>query len=268
MGSSPIAHIGNFVPFNFLRNKYMIKNNNNNKNLLLLPHNTIANITENIETTTINDIENNYNNGDNLIILDKDNIEEYSFIINSSDILLTLTNSYYKENIVNLIGKMIIFRETRNVDILTLANALNTINIDTLNIFSINGYGITNKVNIVKTKEPSDVKYIEIGVEEFINQINSENCDFSSFNKHSLYILRNGSYINAKNMFKSIKNTQVSLGRGGSQKAHALSPLDFRLSSYVMAMFNFDYKLINYLNTFDSMSKDKYLPLGLKFKNK
>jgi hypothetical protein len=46
---------------------------------------------------------------------------------------------------------------------------------------------------------------------------------------------------------------------GGGQKAHVLSPLDFRLSSYLMAMFNFNFKFINYLNTFNEISKDKYL---------
>lgn len=42
-------------------------------------------------------------------------------------------------------------------------------------------------------------------------------------------------------------------------KAHALSPLDFRLSCYLMAMFNFDYNLISSLNSFNIMSKDRYL---------
>jgi hypothetical protein len=49
------------------------------------------------------------------------------------------------------------------------------------------------------------------------------------------------------------------VGRGGSQKAHALSHLDFRLSSYLMAMFNFDYNLIYSLNSFNFMGKDRYL---------
>ena len=51
----------------------------------------------------------------------------------------------------------------------------------------------------------------------------------------------------------------VNVGRGGSQKAHALSPLDIRLTTYVMAMFNFDYNLISSLNSFNTMGKDRYL---------
>jgi hypothetical protein len=39
-------------------------------------------------------------------------------------------------------------------------------------------------------------------------------------------------------MFASINNCCVNVGRGGSQKAHMISPIDFRLSCYLMAMFN------------------------------
>lgn len=38
-----------------------------------------------------------------------------------------------------------------------------------------------------------------------------------------------------------------------------LSPLDFRLSCYLMAMFNFNHELISYLNTFNDITKDRYL---------
>jgi hypothetical protein len=62
-----------------------------------------------------------------------------------------------------------------------------------------------------------------------------------------------------KNLFAKIQNRNVNVGRGGSQKAHALSPLDFRLSTYLMAMFKFDYNLISSLNSFNFMSKDRYL---------
>lgn len=49
------------------------------------------------------------------------------------------------------------------------------------------------------------------------------------------------------------------MGDGGGQKAHILSPLDFRLSSYLLAMFNFNYLLFNKLNMFNDLSKDRYL---------
>jgi len=63
--------------------------------------------------------------------------------------------------------------------------------------------------------------------------------------------------IDIKNLFAKINNKDVNVG--GSQKANALSPLDFRLSYYLMAMFNFYYELISSLNSFNLMSKDRYL---------
>jgi hypothetical protein len=84
--------------------------------------------------------------------------------------------------------------------------------------------------------------------------------NFLDYNINSMYILRSGNYIDIKNMFTSINGYRVNIGRGGSQKAHMLSPLDFRLSCYMMAMFNFNYKHISHLNTFNSINKDKYLP--------
>lgn len=98
-----------------------------------------------------------------------------------------------------------------------------------------------------------------MNIEEFMKLINSENINFLEYNKKSLYILRKGNFLDIKNIFSNINKCRVNLGRGGSQKAHILSPLDIRLSTYLMAMFNFDYNLINSLNTFNSISKDRYL---------
>jgi hypothetical protein len=61
-------------------------------------------------------------------------------------------------------------------------------------------------------------------------------------------------------MLTKINDCYVNLGRGGGQKAHIISPLDFRLSCYLIAMFNFNYKLVNCLNTFNDLNKDRYLP--------
>jgi hypothetical protein len=74
-----------------------------------------------------------------------------------------------------------------------------------------------------------------------------------------MYILRGGNFLDMKNIFSMVNGNQTNLGRGGSQKAHMLSPLDFRLSYYLMAMFKFNINLISYLNTFDEIGKDRYL---------
>lgn len=53
----------------------------------------------------------------------------------------------------------------------------------------------------------------------------------------------------------------MDLGRGGSQKSHIISPLDIRLSAYLMALYNFNYKTTFIsINTINILPKDRYLP--------
>lgn len=54
------------------------------------------------------------------------------------------------------------------------------------------------------------------------------------------------------------------MGKGGSQKAHVLSPLDIRLSAYLMAMYNFNFNSISDLIEFNDLSKDRYLFFKVK----
>jgi hypothetical protein len=69
--------------------------------------------------------------------------------------------------------------------------------------------------------------------------------------------------LDIKNLVTSLGNCEVNVGRGGSQKSHALSPLDFRLSMYIMIIFKFKYKSISYLNTFNDKTKDKIYPIRI-----
>jgi len=219
-------------------NKHLLSNND--KHLLSNEGNT-ANINENIEVTT----ENNNNN----------------FLINQSDVLFTITfnKNTCTENVTTLIGKMLILRETTNINLLNLSKVLGLMQLDKLYIFSINPNIISGKIDISTIRESSLINYIELGVEDFVKFLNRDSHNFSDYNKDSLYILRDGSYIDIKKMLTKINGCVTKIGRGGSQKAHVLSPLDFRLSSYVMAMYNFNYKLISSLNIFNDLSKDRYL---------
>lgn len=71
-----------------------------------------------------------------------------------------------------------------------------------------------------------------------------------------MYILRNGNFLDIKNLFA---NSNYFIGRGRGQKLHLISPLEFRLNCYLLAMYNFDFKLINELNMFYRITKDRYL---------
>lgn len=154
---------------------------------------------------------------------------------------------------------MVIINESQVIDLDQLSLMLGGMGIEELNIFSIYGSSLDTETTTIFSNKDSNVKYISINYDNFVELLNHENCNFLDFNKHSLFIARGGNWIDIKNLFATIRNKDVNVGRGGSQKAHALSNLDFRLSSYMMAMFNFDYNLISSLNSFNIMSKDRYL---------
>lgn len=180
---------------------------------------------------------------------------------NSSDILfaLTINKKSCVEGVFTLIGKMIIIKEDADINLSNLSKTLGFMKMDKLYIFSIDTRVPAGKISINKVKESSLINYVELGTEDFIKFLKLDNHKFTDYNKDCLYILRNGSYIDIKNMLTEINGSLVKLGRGGGQKAHLISPLDFRLTSYLLAMFNFDSKLISCLNTFDNIDKNRYL---------
>ena len=197
------------------------------------------------------------------------NFTGFNFFINTSYILLTLTfnNNLVKDKINNLIGKIIILRENKEVDLFELTKLLNLMERDKLNIVALYPLDVLENINYINIKEPSYVKYLEIGANDFITHcINNSSFNFLEYNNNTIYVIKEGSYIDAKNIFSKINDFDTNIGRGDSQKAHLLSPLDFRLSCYMMAMLKFDYKYITYLNSFNIISKDRYLPF-IEIKN-
>jgi len=187
--------------------------------------------------------------------------EDFDFPLNDCDILFTLAynNSTYKENIGYLITKMVFIKENKFINLDTLSKVLTLMGIKELYIFSIDEE--LEKSRIIIRNNGCLIRYVEILPNDFITILNwnKEKGDFLDYNRNSLYIIRDGSFLCIKNLFAYINGYQTNIGRGGSQKAHVLSPLDLRLSSYMMAMFNFDYKLLSTLNEFNLLSKDRYL---------
>ncbi len=174
---------------------------------------------------------------------------EFNIYLNPDDILFTLAinGSRYKENITPLIGKIVIIKKAVNINLSELSVMLNCMRIDKLHIYSVNNNEVLKEFNLIQIKEPSRVNYIEIGLENFTKHLCRLDVDFMDYNKNALYVLRNGNYMDVKSIITNINGYNVSVGRGGSQKSHMISPLDFRLSCYLMALFNFDYELDIYL---------------------
>lgn len=117
-----------------------------------------------------------------------------------------------------------------------------------------------SKANVTSIEKPSKINYIDLGIKRFIKLLNNSDSNFMQYNKNCLYVLRNGDYKDIKKLLTKIEGNEVSIVRGGSQKSHITSPLELRLSCYLMALSNFNYKYITYLNLFNSLSKDRYLP--------
>ena len=186
--------------------------------------------------------------------------ENFEFPIDRRDtmFIFTLNKTQYKDNLNTLTSKMVLIKQPMQINLDDLSLILGSMGIEKLNIFSIYGNVNTETTTVFSNKD-SNVKYIVINYDNFVGLLNHENCNFLEFNQVSLFIARGGNWMDIKNLFARIQNKDVNVGRGGSQKAHALSPLDFRLSTYLMAMFKFDYNLISSLNSFNIMSKDRYL---------
>jgi len=160
-----------------------------------------------------------------------------------------------------MVSKMITIKELKYVNLDQLSKVLQTFGIEVLNIFSIDNQC---QYYTIKSVKGAKINYAEMSYDMFMKCINSD-IDFFEYNKNSLYILRGGNFLDIKNLFTSINGFKFNIGRGGSQKAHVLSPLDLRLSAYMMAMSNSNYKLISSLNTFYDLSKDRYLSYTNKY---
>jgi len=191
-------------------------------------------------------------------VSDKKISDDFIFPIDMDDVLFTLTHnpSIYKENVGNLISKMVIINELSYVNLLKLSQILGYMGIKEVAIFSIDDNIET--MNVIRKENGSIINYTELNREQFITILNSK-ANFLDYNRYSLYILRNGGFLDIKNLFANVNGYKTNMGRGGSQKAHILSPLDLRISSYLMAMFNFYYGLLSQLNAFNSLDKNRYL---------
>lgn len=155
---------------------------------------------------------------------------------------------------------MTILNNSVECDLWKITNLSNDMNMDSFNIFSI-VMSDTFECRVTEVEESSNVKYVEMGIKYFMeNYLDNPNIDFWKYNKNSLYILRGGDYYDVKEMFTMIHDTKVRIVRGSSQKSHMVSPIDFRLSSYLLILCNMNFKKFNAENSFNIVNKNRYLP--------
>ena len=195
----------------------------------------------------------------NKVIFNKSIPQNFEFTISSADLLFVLTrnNSTYPNSINNMISKILTIKELTYINLDSLSEGLSLVSIDKINIIDIKKHPV-NTVNIAKVDLGCSVNYLEIHPLAFTKLMLNDG-DFLEKNKYTLYLLRDANFYILKALFSKINDCDVNICKGNSQKSHLLSPLDLRLSSYIMALFNFNYKKISYLNKFNDISKDKYL---------
>lgn len=128
-----------------------------------------------------------------------------------------------------------------------------------LNIFYIYKDSIDNVdyFNIIK---PSCVSVHKINEKKFIEILENPNNNFIDFNKYSLYIFNNSNFLNIKRIFSKNGSYNINISKGGGQKAHLVSPLEIRLFSYLLAIFNCQVDTLYNKIAFDRIDKSKFIP--------
>lgn len=172
---------------------------------------------------------------------------------------MTNDNSFHKEASCNIISKIVIINELHHFNTSEISKILECMRIEKMTIFSIDKNSELNIINSIITDNGSKVLYLEMKPENFVEFLSDRDSNFTNYNVNSMYIIRDGTFKDIKNLFNIINGHYANVGRGGGQKSHVLSPLDFRLSCYLLALFNFNHQLISSLNTFNLLNKNRYL---------
>lgn len=152
---------------------------------------------------------------------------------------------------------MLIPKDIINSNLVQISNLLDVMELDKLYIYSI----ILDEQFEYEVTEVEQVKYIEVGFKFFMENLleNPENVNFWEHNNDTLYILRDGNYNDISEIFANIQEHKFHMAKGSSQKAHMVSPMDFRLSCYLLILCNMSYKKFYSENSFKTISKEKYI---------
>lgn len=146
----------------------------------------------------------------------------FEFPLGIDDTLFTLArNVGFNDNSINgVVSKMAVIKELKYVNANDFSQMLSFMKIEEINIFSIDNNYSTDLINAYYINKGSIVKYLEMRPEQFADYLNSSN-KFSDYNPNSLYIIRKGSFIDIKNLFKIINGNAVNIGRWrGSKSPH------------------------------------------------
>ena len=176
--------------------------------------------------------------------------------LNEKHTLFVLSNINKDDKLAHTIASLYFLRDVVEINTLNITQHLKALNIDKLNIF----YITNSENNIEKLYNYTDLMHLRIYIVDFeeVGKLISGDS-FNEFNQYSLYILEDIKwYAFVKLLIRLPAHITVSGGSAG--KRHLISRLDGRLVSYMLAIFNLNFSLLNVFNKFDSINKDSYLP--------
>lgn len=179
--------------------------------------------------------------------------------------VLTVNLGNYKpnENAGNLIAKSFFVNQNIKIYLWDYAWRLYNLGITKLNLFYLSDR--KDDYITVNFNNGCALTFINMGVEQYIKHLKIEGAKgFAQYNTHSMYILKNGDFTDIKNKIFNVEGVKVNIVRGSCQKSHILSPLDFRLSTYMLALFDCNYSLTHSFNSFNELNKKRYLPSYFK----
>jgi len=155
------------------------------------------------------------------IVINRDMPDTFEFPVHVNDTIFTLacSKSFFKENINNIISKILTIRELKHINMKEVSKILEYMRIEKLNIFSIDSNSILDTtINFTSIENGSKVNYIQMNPENFIKYLNIKDNNFQEYNTNSMYILRNGSFIDIKRLFTIINDINVNIGRWRGSK--------------------------------------------------
>lgn len=160
-----------------------------------------------------------------------------------------------------MVSKIAYINSQQEVCLNSLSRMLDTMCIKEMNIIiidnnSLEGIVYANTINC--NNESAKVTILEMKPKYFVEFLNNPSYNFSDYNHKSLYIIRHGNFTLIRALFSWINGRKIYFHRS-SQKSHILSPIDLRLSSYLLAMFNVNYALVSKINKFNYLRKNMYL---------
>lgn len=197
--------------------------------------------------------------------------------ISPNDILFVLSYDPKRSETMNkeaFVIKMFSFKRQESINLANLARKFGYFSLSEMNIVSINPKINTDLICVNgETSEHEStgctLSYVEIGRKNFLDRIRLIGAEsFFTFNINTLFILRNGNYLDILKLFSNIEGLPAEIFKGGGQKSHVLSSLEIKLSMYILALSDFNYSKVYYNNAYGNLDKLKYLPNSSHSKKK